>query len=141
MILDKSLQLASGQGSITNAAVYSTNCIDLSDANGLQTYDAPAYVIVRVGTAFASGTSLTFELISSSAAITDTAGSGAADETVEASSGAILTAALTKDTIVWKCKLPDKIRERYLAVKATPAGTFNAGTMDIEITPHVPFGF
>lgn len=138
MICDKSLQLASGQGSIAGAVVYSTNFIDLSLTDGLQTYDMPAYLIARVGTAFAAGTSLTLELISTTAAPSDVAGTGLGTVTVEASSGAIVTASLTINTIVWKLPIPNKISRRYLGIKMTPAGTFNAGTIDFEITPHVP---
>lgn len=140
MILDKSMQIAADQGSITSAVVYGTNWIDLTKVAGLQSGDIPVFGVVNVGTAFAAGTSLTFELITASAPATDVAGTGLGSVTVEASSGAIPTASLAKDTDVWKFKLPNNLHRRYLGLKITPAGTFNAGTYSLNFTPQYALG-
>ena len=137
MICDKSLQLASGQGSITSPAVYSENWIDLSAA-AKKLADAPVWCIVRVGTAFANGTNMTFELESTNTVPSDVAGSGIGNESVAVSSGAIATASLTTNTIVWKVKIPDYFLYRYVGMKMTPSGTFNAGTVDIEFVTDIP---
>ena len=139
MIIDKSLQLASAQSfaAVGNTAKYSTNWIDLSTV-GTQIYESAPYLIVRVGTAFTNGTSALFELISATAPATDVDGTSLGTPTIEASSGAILTAALTANTIVWALRLPEKIDRRYLGVKITVVGTMNAGTIDIDMTPHIP---
>lgn len=137
MILDKSLQIADDQGSITNSVVYGTNWIDLSRTAGLRTGDPAVWIEVSVGTAFATGTSLTFELVTASAAATDVAGTSLGTVTVEASSGAIATASLTLNTVVWRFKLPNNLHRRYLGMKVTPAGSaFTAGTFSVNMTPQ-----
>ena len=140
MICDKSLEISSGQGSITSAgAYYGTNWIDLSTV-GTQLYESGPYFVVRVGTAFATGDSLSFALVSTTAPATDAAGTSLGTTTVEVESGAILTASLTINTIVWKVRLPEKIDRRYLGLKITAvaSSSFNAGTFDAFFTPHIP---
>lgn len=141
MIIDKSLQIASGQGSITSAGTYyGTNWVDLSETNGAQIIDGQPWMIVRVGTAFATGDSLTFSIVTSTAPATDAAGTGLGTTTVEITSPTILTASLTADTIVWKVKLPRKLNRRYLGVKivAVASSAFTAGTLDIDMAVDVP---
>jgi hypothetical protein len=151
MILDKTLQLGSGVSYAAAGTSYNpvANIIDLADnggpstlqAKGFQIYDDVApYFIVRVGTAFVGGTSVTFNLISATAKWTDTAGTGAAGVTILASSGAIATASLTINTEVWKIKIPPKIPGRYLGLQIVTVGTFSAGTWDANIGPDANLG-
>lgn len=143
MIIDKALQLSAGQADVRAAGTYySQNVIDLGAKGSLQTYEMPAYLIVRVGTAFATGDSLTFSIITCTTPPSDTTDSGTAiaGAVVELSSATIARASLTGDTIVWKVPLPSKLNARYMLVKivAVASSAFTAGTLDIDITPHVP---
>jgi hypothetical protein len=152
LILDKSLQL--GLAVAFPAAAGTTyspvaNIIDLANnggpsvlqAKGFQLYDDSApYLVIRVGTAFAGGTSLQFNLITSTAPWTDTAGTGAAGVAIAASSGAIALAALTANTNVWTIKMPPKVPGRYLGLQIVAVGTFTAGSWDANFTPDVPVG-
>lgn len=137
MIIDKAMRLASAEA-ITSATKYSTNFVDLTKTAGLKSF-SELYLVVKVdGTAFAGGTSIEFQLITTSAAPSDEAGSGLGSVTVEASSGAIATASLTANTIVWKLKMPDAVARRYLGIKAINTGTFSAGTFSAFFTPQYP---
>lgn len=141
MIVDKSLVLGDAIGSdYYNAGTYyATNWIDLSTV-GTQLYGEEPYLVVRVGTAWATGTSLTFSLISTTAAATDVAGTNLGTVTVELVSPTIATADLTANTNVWEVRLPKKIARRYLGVKivSVESSDFTTGTLDIFIVPDLP---
>lgn len=139
MILDKSLQISNGQGSITTAGTYyGENWIDLTLINKQQAFgDQMPYVVVQTGDAFANGTSIDFQIVSTTAAATDAAGSGLGTTTVELSSGAIVTASLTANTRVWAVKLPEKITRRYLGLKMVVVGNMSAGTVSCNMTPGI----
>jgi len=145
MYVDKSLTFADAY-SYTNVATagtyYATDWVDLSTV-GTRILEKEPYLIVRIGTAFTTGTSLTFSLVSSTAAATDVAGTSLGTTTVELTSATILTASLTANTEVWKVRLPPVIARRYLGIKIVSAASssFDAGTLDIFITPQAPFGF
>ena len=136
MIIDKALYLADGEA-VTSATKYSTNFVDLTKTDGLQAF-SELYLVVKVGTAFAGGTSLNFQLITASAAPSDEAGTGIGTVTVEATSGDIATASLTENTIVWKLKMPDKVSRQYLGLKIVPTGTFTGGNFKAFFTPMYP---
>ena len=141
MILDKALQIASDQADVRAAGTYyGTNWIDLKKTGGLQMYGKEPYLVVGVGTAFVTGDSITFSIVTTSAPATDAAGTGLGTVTVEETSPVIATSGLTKDTIVWAVRLPRKLNRRYLGVKmvAVASSSFTAGTIDIDITPELP---
>lgn len=146
MIVDKSLTFDDGlsYATIGNAGTYyATNWVDLGATGGKQILEKEAYLVVRVGTAWATGTSLAFSLVTSTAAATDAAGTGLGTTTEEISSGAIATASLTANTIVWKVRLPPVLHRRYMGIKivSVESSDFTTGTVDIFITPQAPFGF
>jgi len=141
MILDKALQLAHGQADVRAAGTYyGTNWVDLKKTGGLQMYGKEPYLVVGVGTAFATGNSITFSIITTSAPATDAVVTGLGTVTVEATSPVIATSGLTKDTIVWAVRLPRKLNRRYLGLKmvAVASSDFTAGTIDCDITPELP---
>jgi hypothetical protein len=138
MYIDKELEMDEGNALVRAAGTYySYNWIDLGP-DGNKLVGQEPYLMVRVGEAFATGTSVAFELVSASTKPTDTTGAGIAGEKVELSSGVILTASLTKDTYVFKARLPEKISGRYLGMKYTAAGAsaFTTGTIDAFLTPQ-----
>ena len=133
MIIDKSLQLASGQGGITTAATtVSENTIDLTKTGGAQVYKN-LWAVFRIKAHCNGGTAMIFQLISSAAA-------NLGSPTVLVASKAIPEASLTDNTIVFKCKVPAEIAQRYLGAQIVSTGTFDAGTFDIFLTPDVPLG-
>jgi hypothetical protein len=134
MIIDNNTMVSTLQDDLRNAATYlSENSIDLGVAKGVKGGDLP-YFFVRVDTAFAAGTSINTQLIcADDAALTS-------NVTVLAQSGAIVTASLTVDKIIWSGKLPDNIPKRYLGFQYVVAGNMNAGTIDAGFTERVPTG-
>lgn len=134
-ILDKSLQLASGQSNVRAANTYvSTNVIDLGAARGTKIIEERGYLQVRVGSAYTGGTSVEFQLVcADDAAISS-------NVQILASSGAIVDAALTASTIVWETAIPQNIPKRYLAVRAVGVGAHTTGTHDINIAVGVQVG-
>jgi hypothetical protein len=132
-IIDYSLRLAKAQAMGTTAAVttVSENVIDLGPTAGVKILQERGVLQVRVDTLFVGGTSVTFQLVCDSAANLTTA------PEVLMSSGAILTASLVADAIVFEAPLPQKIPKRYLGVKAVGVGTFSAGKFDANIAVGV----
>jgi len=137
-ILDKSLQLASGQSNVraANAGYLSTNVIDLGPVKGTKILQERGVLQVRIGTAYATGDSLEFQLV---CADNDALSTNAI---VLKSSGTILTAALTANKILWETEVPMDIPKRYLGVKivAVAAAAFTAGTHDINIAVGTQVG-
>jgi hypothetical protein len=139
MIIDKLLRLMEAVAYTVwgNAGTYYStpaNIIDLGVAGGAQ-IDDPPELVVRMGIAAATGTSLAFYLVCSDAAWTDTAGTGVSNEVVLASSGAIATASLLANTEVWKVRLPRDIPKRYVGIKyvSVESSDFTTGTIDAFI--------
>mgnify|MGYP000550118786 CR=1 FL=1 len=135
-IADDASATVTGQGPLTATAI-STNVIDLrapgstpalvDEAVGEWNLD----LIVKTIVAGAAGTSLTVTLESDSTA--DLATSA----TVHASSGTILTAALTANKVIWRTKLPFGDYERYLGLRYTIAGAMTGLTVESFLTPVV----
>lgn len=140
MIIDKSLVLADGVSYSVwgNAGTYYAGCIDLTKTK--TQIHGDKFLVVRMGTAAATGTSLAFSLITSTAAVTADDGTGLAGAVVLGTSGAIVTASLTANTNVWTFKIPDSFSGRYLTLKIVSAEStdFDAGTFDAYITDEVP---
>lgn len=118
---------------MTSSPVASTDYINALAA-GLS-YGQNLYVVARVGTAWTSGTSLTIDI-----QCHEDSSFGSGVETV-LTSGAIPVASLTANTTVWVAQLPPKSIEQYIRGYYTPAGTFDAGTIDLFFTPDVPVGW
>lgn len=135
MFIDKALQLASAQADVRAAGTYySANCIDLGAAKGKSIVEDRGYIQVRVGTAFAGGTSVQFDIVGSDTPWTAAAGTGGTNwKQFGESSGAIAEASLTANTIVYEVPVPDVIDKRYLGVRMIGVGTHTAGDVDINI--------
>jgi len=137
--IDKSLQIALAQASVRAAATYySTDNIDLGHVRGKTIPQERGRMQFRVGNAYIGGTSVEFQIICSDTPWTDTAGAGATNVTVLASKGAVLTAALTADTVIWEPEIPADIPKRYLGARAIGVGVFSAGTHDINVVAGPP---
>ncbi len=135
MFIDKALQLASAQADVRVAGTYySTNCIDLGSAKGKNIACTRGYIQVRVGTAFAGGTSVQFDIVGSDTPWTAAAGTGGTNwKQFGESSGAIAEASLTANTIVFEVPVPDNMDKRYLGVRMVGVGIHTAGDVDINI--------
>jgi len=137
-ILDKTLQTANGQADVRAAGTYyGTDCIDLGVAAGKTIIQERGTFQIRVGTAYAGGTNITFELVCSDTPWTNAAGAGATNVKVLGSTGAILTAALTANTIVAELPMPQKIPGRYFGARAVSVNIMSAGTHDYNIAVGV----
>lgn len=119
------------------ATAISTNVLDLRNAatptlvdEALQGSDL--WLIIQVVQAFNTLTSLTITLESDSTA------NLATSATVHFSTGAILLAALTANTIVARTRLPSGNYERYLGVRYTVTGTNpTQGSVLAYLTPNI----
>jgi hypothetical protein len=132
MITDKLNMFSEGQADIRTAGSYlSDKSIDLGLAAGLQALDL-GEVFVKIGTAFAGGTSLAVEIITASNAALS------ADVKVVQSSGAILTADLKANSMPVKMKMPVKLPGRYLGLRYVGVGNFSAGDLTAGLTPATP---
>jgi hypothetical protein len=92
----------------------------------------PLYLVIKIGTATAGGTSIDFQLITA-----DNAALSSGDVTLY-STGAIATAAMTAGATVAMIAIPKADYKRYLGMKITEVGTFSAGTIKAFITQDPP---
>ena len=132
MITDKLLRVSEDQA-VTSTAV-STSSIDLVVARDMGEGTA-LYMNFALTEAFANGTSITFEIITSAS---DNLGS----PTVIGSSATIATAALTlgKNIVV---RLNPSIAgkgQRYLGARYTVVGTMNAGKITADVVETIGDG-
>ena len=132
MITDKLLRVSEDQA-VTSTAV-STNTVDLGSARDIGE-GTPLYMNFAVTEAFANGTSVTFEVITSAS---DNLGT----PTVIGSSTAVATAALTLGKNVVVRLNPDigGKGQRYLGARYTVAGTYNAGKVTADIVETIGDG-
>jgi hypothetical protein len=140
MILDKQLQLADAWSYSVwgNAGTYyGEKILDMTNTK-TQIAGKKMYCVVKMKAAAATGTSLAFSLVGSTAEWTAAAGTGGTF-TVIGTSGAILTASLTANTVVWVFALPDTISQRYLGLKVVSVEStdFDAGTIDAFLTDNL----
>ena len=140
MILDKQLMLAEDWDHSVwgNAGTYyGDHIIDLTKTKSQ--VDKPLRLRVVMSEAAATGTSLAFSLVGSSAGWTDAAGTGGSF-TVLATSGAIATASLTLNAVVWEIEIPRTISQRYLGLKvvSVESSDFDAGKIDAYLVDEVP---
>ena len=132
MITDKLLRVSEDQ-EVTSTAV-STNTVDLGVARDMGEGTA-LYMNFALTEAFANGTSVTFEIITS-------ASSNLGSPTVIGSSNAIVTASLTLGKNIVVRLNPDIAGkgQRYLGARYTVAGTFNAGKVTADIVETIGDG-
>ena len=132
MITDKLLRVSEDQA-VTSTAV-STNTVDLGVARDMGEGTA-LYMNFALTEAFANGTSVTFEIITS-------ARSNLGSPTVIGSSNAIVTASLTLGKNIVVRLNPDIAGkgQRYLGARYTVAGTFNAGKVTADIVETIGDG-
>ena len=132
MITDSLLRVSEDQA-VTTTAV-STNTVDLGVARDIGEGTA-LYMNFALTEAFANGTSVTFEIITS-------ASSNLGSPTVIGSSNAIVTASLTLGKNIVVRLNPDIAGkgQRYLGARYTVAGTFNAGKVTADIVETIGDG-
>jgi hypothetical protein len=125
MITDKFLRVSDAQA-VTTTAV-STDTIDLSVARDIGA-GRSTYMHFAVGTAFAGGTSVKFEIITSASA-------DLSSPTVVGSSDAIVTASLTagKRVAVEMNAQIGSNGQRYMGARYTVVGTMSAGTVTADV--------
>lgn len=125
MIIDKQLELSSGQAITTSAA--STNIIDQGVAG--EAYEALWFVVKTGSAAFNAGTSVTIALQTDD-------NSGFSSATTLFTTAAILTAALTANKTLVKVRIPVGA-ERYLRAYYTVSGTYDAGALTAMLVKDV----
>ena len=132
MITDSLLRVSEDQA-VTTTAV-STNTVDLGVARDIGEGTA-LYMNFALTEAFANGTSVTFEVITSASANLGT-------PTVIGSSAAIVTASLTlgKNIVVTLNPEIAGKGQRYLGARYTVAGTMNAGKVTADIVETIGDG-
>lgn len=110
---------------ITDASAASTNVIDFVTENLEIGAGNPYWLNIRIGTAFAGGTSILFELSYDTATPID------ASSTVVWQTPAILTAAMTAGAWIMRMPLPYNIdEEQFVGLFYTVVGTMTAGTIN-----------
>ena len=132
MITDSLLRVSEDQA-VTSTAV-STNTVDLGVARDVGE-GTTLYMNFALTEAFANGTSITFEVITSASANLGT-------PTVIGSSAAIVTSALTlgKNIVVTLNPEIAGKGQRYLGARYTVAGTMNAGKVTADIVETIGDG-
>ena len=132
MITDSLLRVSEDQA-VTSTAV-STNTVDLSVARDVGEGTA-LYMNFALTEAFANGTSITFQVITS-------ANANLSSPTVIGSSDAILTAALTEGKNVVVRFNPDIAGkgQRFVGARYTISGTFNAGKVTADVVETIGDG-
>ena len=133
MITDKFLRVSDAQA-VTTTAV-STDSIDLGLARDIGEGEE-LMMNFAVGTAFAGGTSITFEIIvADNAALTTTV-------TVIGSSAAVATASLVagKMEAVRLNAQVASLGRRYLGARYTVSGTMTAGTVTADVVLDIQDG-
>lgn len=120
MLTDREMTFSNNQA-ITTGTQVSTDAYDQGVANVNINTGRELQVFASVTTLFASGTSLTVNLIES-------ANSDLSSPTVLASSGVVAEAALTKGTVLLRTAVP-RTSKRYLGLQYVTVGTHTAGTV------------
>jgi hypothetical protein len=133
MITDKFLRVSDAQA-VTTTAV-STDKIDLSQAREIGEGD-DLFMVFTVGTAFAGGTSINFNVtVADDAALSTNA-------TTIGMSGVIVTASLTAASqfVVRLNPQIASLGRRYLGATYTVVGTMSAGTVTADIVTDIQDG-
>ena len=132
MITDKLLRVSEDQAVTTTA--YSSDTIDLGTARDVGEGTA-LYMNFALTEAFANGTSITFEVVTS-------ANANLSSHEVIGSSATILTAALTLGKNIVVRINPDIAGKgkRYLGARYVVAGTMNAGKVTADVVETIGDG-
>ena len=132
MITDKLLRVSEDQAVTTTA--YSSDTIDLGTARDVGE-GTPLYMNFALTEAFANGTSITFEVVTS-------ANANLSSHEVIGSSATILTAALTLGKNIVVRINPDIAGKgkRYLGARYVVAGTMNAGKVTADVVETIGDG-
>ena len=132
MITDKLLRVSEDQA--VTATAYSTNTIDLSVARDIGEGTA-LYMNFALTEAFANGTNITFEVVTS-------ANSNLSSHDVIGSSATIATAALTLGKNIVVRINPDIAGKgkRYLGARYVVTGTMNAGKVTADVVETIGDG-
>mgnify|MGYP003151101811 FL=1 len=132
MITDKLLRVSEDQAVTTTA--YSSETIDLGTARDVGEGTA-LYMNFALTEAFANGTSITFEVVTS-------ANANLSSHDVIGSSATILTAALTLGKNIVVRINPDIAGKgkRYLGARYVVAGTMNAGKVTADVVETIGDG-
>ena len=132
MITDKLLRVSEDQA-VTSSA-YSTNTIDLGTARDVGEGTA-LYMNFALTEAFANGTSITFEVVTS-------ANANLSSHDVIGSSATIATAALTLGKNIVVRINPDIAGKgkRYLGARYVVVGTMNAGKVTADVVETIGDG-
>lgn len=133
MITDKFLRVSDAQA-VTTTAV-STDSIDLGTARDIGE-GQDLFMNFAVGTAFAGGTSVTFEVIvADNAALTS-------NPVVVGSSAAVVTAGLTAGKMEAVRINPQvgSLGKRYMGARYTVSGTYTAGTVTADVVSDIQDG-
>lgn len=132
MITDKNLRVSTDQA-VTTTAV-STDTIDLGIAQDIG-QGTEIFMNFSVTTAFAGGTSINFEIISSASADLST-------PTVIGASGAIALASLTLGKNVAVNANPNigSKGQRYMGARYTVVGTMSAGKVTADVVTGIQDG-
>ena len=133
MITDKLLRVSEDQA-VTSTAV-STNTVDLGTARDIGE-GTPLYMNFAVTEAFANGTSITFEVITSASA-------NLGSPTVIGSSDAITagsTLTLGKNVVVRLNPDMGGLGKRYLGARYTVSGTVGAGKVTADVVETIGDG-
>jgi len=137
MIIDKIGMFSEAQVDWYNAGSYlSAKSVDLGVTKGVQGIKLPYFYAKTGSAAFATGTSVEFQLVcADDEALTS-------NLVVLLSSGAIATASLTANKVVFSGKLPDDIPKRYLGMRyvSVESSDFTAGAITSGLTDRVPTG-
>jgi hypothetical protein len=120
MITDRQLTFSNGQA-VTTGTQLSTDNYDAGVAGININTNRELQVVVQVTTAFVGGTNITANLITSAA-------SDMSSPTVIATSGAVVTASLTRGAVLLRASVP-RTSQRFIGVQYVSTGTYTAGNM------------
>lgn len=120
MITDRQLTFSNGQA-VTTGTQLSTDIYDTGAAGININTNRELQIVVQVTTAFAGGTNTTVNLIQS-------ATENMASPTVLATTGAVLTANLTRGAVLLRTSVP-RTSQRYLALQYVTVGTHTLGNV------------
>lgn len=123
MITDREARFSLAQA-VTTGTQYSTNSYDTADGSSIGD-GTELWLIVNVGTAFASGTSLAVNFV-------DSANADLSSPTVLAGSGVIAEASLTSGARILRVRVPSNT-QRYVGLQFVTVGTHTAGTINAVI--------
>lgn len=132
MLLDATTRVTGATPQAITATAVSVNSLDLGGAGRDIGPGEMVPFQVRTVAAFATGTSLTVDIVSS--AVT-----ALTSPTVHVSSGAILTAALTANKVIMEGVIPRGVALQHLGARFTVAGSnYTTGSLIVDFGVNGP---